>query len=109
MLRTSNDIVLEVASVTAGSNGEVLDLLSIVGWAAQITWDNAGTATASIVAEGSNDRTTWTDLSLSTTLTGSSTAIVEDPTSFYRYLRFRLIVSAGTLNSAKVHFNGKGI
>lgn len=110
-MRIMQDTVFTGTSIVAAStNGEVVHLDSLYGYALQISWDAvAGTGVGTIKVDISNDGLTFANLSSQVVNSDADTIMVNTVDVFYKYLRIRVTRASGTINSASVIINAKGV
>lgn len=105
------DTVFSGTSIVAASTvGENVHLDHLYGYALQLTWNAvAGTGVGTIKVDISNDGVTFDELSSQTVNSDADTVMINTADVFYKYLRIRVTRASGTINSASVIINAKGI
>lgn len=109
-MRIFNDTIVDLTSVTASSNSEVVSLDFIYGFSAQIKWTST-TASATIKLQASNDNVSFVDIAGTTQTVNNNNGdlIVNLDNVFYKYFRAAITYTSGTVTTIKVIVNGKGI
>jgi len=110
-MRIMQDTVFSGTSIVAAStNGEIVHLDSLYGYALQISWDAVvGTGVGTIRVDISNDGLTFVNLSSQAINSDTNTIMVNTADVFYKHLRIRVTRASGTINSASVIINAKGV
>lgn len=109
-MRIFNDTILDQSSVTSDKTSEVITLNFVQDIAIQIIWTSTSAA-GTFVVQCSNNNSNWVDLSSHTKTinnnNGNEMIVISDAN--YAYLRVFLDYTSGTVTTAKVIINGKGL